>query len=309
MRGTAAARCPHAPWCCRFDDGYCSQARLAGPALRAAPLAGRAEPPGRAARRPRRADAGAGARPDRGQAGRSTPTASRHPDLTQVSAQRLDAEVAGSRRRDPATPSACRRTSSPTPTAARTRGCARRCAAPASSARPRFMRICLPRHRSVRTRTRVGASGPSRRPRCCRCCAPAAKVSAARNRPAKEPAPMPRSFALAAALAALARRRRHRRGHPAANAARSCAPAKYPGPGLLQPRQVSHVSCATGKRVTLRALQLPHEARPQGLLPARPAATAARRSATRDLHRVQRARHLQARARARSSTTYQQFLD
>ena len=36
---------------------------------------------------------------------------------------------------------------------------------------------------------------------------------------------------------------------PAAHASRSCAPPKYPGQGYFQRLVVSHVSCATGKRV------------------------------------------------------------
>ena len=38
---------------------------------------------------------------------------------------------------------------------------------------------------------------------------------------------------------------------PSAHAARSCPPPKYPGQGYFTSLQVAHVSCATGKRVTL----------------------------------------------------------
>jgi len=38
---------------------------------------------------------------------------------------------------------------------------------------------------------------------------------------------------------------------PSAHAARSCSPPKYPGQGYFTSLQVAHVSCATGKRVTL----------------------------------------------------------
>lgn len=63
---------------------------------------------------------------------------------------------------------------------------------------------------------------------------------------------MLRSLALAAAFAALLVVGGTAAGaSPAAHAARSCSAPKYPGQGYFTSLQVSHVSCATGKRVTL----------------------------------------------------------
>ena len=63
---------------------------------------------------------------------------------------------------------------------------------------------------------------------------------------------MLRSLALAAAFAALLAVGVTVAGaSPAAHAARSCSPPKYPGQGYFTSLQVSRVSCATGKRVTL----------------------------------------------------------
>jgi hypothetical protein len=62
---------------------------------------------------------------------------------------------------------------------------------------------------------------------------------------------MLRSFALAAALAAVTAIgiTAAAGASPSAHAARSCAPGKYPGQGYFTSLQVSHVSCATGKKV------------------------------------------------------------
>jgi hypothetical protein len=60
---------------------------------------------------------------------------------------------------------------------------------------------------------------------------------------------MSRFFALAATLAATLAFGASAGAHPTANAARTCAPGKYPGQGYFQRLVVSHVSCATGKRV------------------------------------------------------------
>jgi hypothetical protein len=38
---------------------------------------------------------------------------------------------------------------------------------------------------------------------------------------------------------------------PSAHAARSCTPPKYPGQGYFTRLSVAHVSCATGRKVTL----------------------------------------------------------
>jgi hypothetical protein len=63
---------------------------------------------------------------------------------------------------------------------------------------------------------------------------------------------MSRSFALAAAFAALLALGATAAGaSPSAHAARSCSPPKYPGQGYFTSLQVAHVSCATGKKVTL----------------------------------------------------------
>ena len=63
---------------------------------------------------------------------------------------------------------------------------------------------------------------------------------------------MLRSLALAAAPAAvLAIGATAAGAHPSAHAARTCSPPKYPGQGYFTSLQVAHVSCATGKRVTL----------------------------------------------------------
>ena len=63
---------------------------------------------------------------------------------------------------------------------------------------------------------------------------------------------MLRSLALAAAFAALLAVGVTAAGaRPAAHAARSCSAPKYPGQGYFTSLQVSRVSCATGKRVTL----------------------------------------------------------
>jgi hypothetical protein len=60
---------------------------------------------------------------------------------------------------------------------------------------------------------------------------------------------MSRFFALAATLAATLAVGATAGAHSTANAARTCAPGKYPGQGYFQRLVVSHVSCATGKRV------------------------------------------------------------
>ena len=60
---------------------------------------------------------------------------------------------------------------------------------------------------------------------------------------------MSRFFALAATLAATLAVGASAGAHPTANAARTCAPGKYPGQGYFQRLVVSHVRCATGKRV------------------------------------------------------------
>jgi hypothetical protein len=63
---------------------------------------------------------------------------------------------------------------------------------------------------------------------------------------------MSRSFALAAALAALLALGVTAAGaRPTAHASRSCSPPKYPGQGYFTSLQVSRVTCATGKKVTL----------------------------------------------------------
>jgi hypothetical protein len=63
---------------------------------------------------------------------------------------------------------------------------------------------------------------------------------------------MSRSFALAAALAALLALGVTAAGaRPAAQAARSCSPPSYPGQGYFTSLQVAHVTCATGRKVTL----------------------------------------------------------
>ena len=63
---------------------------------------------------------------------------------------------------------------------------------------------------------------------------------------------MSRSLALAAALAALLAVGATVAGaRPAAHAARSCKTPRYPGQGYFTSLQVAHVSCATGRKVTL----------------------------------------------------------
>jgi hypothetical protein len=64
---------------------------------------------------------------------------------------------------------------------------------------------------------------------------------------------MSRSLALAAALAALLviALGSTAGARPAARSARACALPKYPGLGYFTSLEVTHVSCATGKRVTL----------------------------------------------------------
>jgi hypothetical protein len=63
---------------------------------------------------------------------------------------------------------------------------------------------------------------------------------------------MLRSFSLAAATAGvLALGATAAAAGPAAHASRSCAPPKYPGQGYFTSLQVAHVSCATGRKVTL----------------------------------------------------------
>ena len=60
---------------------------------------------------------------------------------------------------------------------------------------------------------------------------------------------MSRSFALAAALVATLALGATATAQPAAHAARTCSPGKYPGQGYFQRLVVTNVSCATGKRV------------------------------------------------------------
>jgi hypothetical protein len=64
---------------------------------------------------------------------------------------------------------------------------------------------------------------------------------------------MSRSFALAVALVAVVAFAfaSTAGARPAAHAARSCSPPKYPGQGYFTSLQVSHVGCATGRKVTL----------------------------------------------------------
>jgi hypothetical protein len=62
---------------------------------------------------------------------------------------------------------------------------------------------------------------------------------------------MSRSLALAAAFAALLAVGAAAAARPAAHAARSCHPPKYPGQGYFTSLEVTRVSCATGKKVTL----------------------------------------------------------
>lgn len=63
---------------------------------------------------------------------------------------------------------------------------------------------------------------------------------------------MSRSFALAAAFAALLALGATAAGaRPAAHAARTCKPPSYPGQGYFTSLRVAHVSCATGRKVTL----------------------------------------------------------
>jgi hypothetical protein len=57
--------------------------------------------------------------------------------------------------------------------------------------------------------------------------------------------------AAAAAFAALLALGSTAGARPVAHAARSCTPPKYPGLGYFTSLQVSHVSCATGRKVTL----------------------------------------------------------
>jgi hypothetical protein len=60
---------------------------------------------------------------------------------------------------------------------------------------------------------------------------------------------MTRLFALAVLLAATLAVAATAGAHPTAHSARTCAPGKYPGQGYFQRLVVTHVSCATGKRV------------------------------------------------------------
>jgi hypothetical protein len=63
---------------------------------------------------------------------------------------------------------------------------------------------------------------------------------------------MSRSFVLAAAFAALLALAATAAGaQPSARTARSCTAPKYPGQGYFTSLQVTHVGCATGRRVTL----------------------------------------------------------
>jgi hypothetical protein len=62
---------------------------------------------------------------------------------------------------------------------------------------------------------------------------------------------MSRSLILAAALTALLVLGSTAGARPAAHAAHACTPPKYPGLGYFTSLEVTHVSCATGKRVTL----------------------------------------------------------
>jgi hypothetical protein len=64
---------------------------------------------------------------------------------------------------------------------------------------------------------------------------------------------MSRSFALAVALVAVVAFAfaSTAGARPTAHAARSCSPPKYPGQGYFTSLQVSHVGCATGRKVTL----------------------------------------------------------
>ena len=62
---------------------------------------------------------------------------------------------------------------------------------------------------------------------------------------------MSRSFVIAAALTALLAVGSTAAAHPTAHAARACSPPKYPGLGYFTTLEVTHVSCATGRRVTL----------------------------------------------------------
>ena len=64
---------------------------------------------------------------------------------------------------------------------------------------------------------------------------------------------MSRSIILAAASAALVALAAGSTAgaQPGAQAARTCTPPKYPGQGYFTSLHVSHVSCATGRKVTL----------------------------------------------------------
>jgi hypothetical protein len=64
---------------------------------------------------------------------------------------------------------------------------------------------------------------------------------------------MSRSLAFAAALAALfvIALGSTAGARPAAHSARACTPPKYPGLGYFTSLEVTHVSCATGKKVVL----------------------------------------------------------
>src|SRR5437773_1796958 len=63
---------------------------------------------------------------------------------------------------------------------------------------------------------------------------------------------MSRSFVAAAALASLLAVGATAAAHPTAHAAaRACSPPKYPGQGYFTSLEVTRVSCATGRRVTL----------------------------------------------------------
>jgi hypothetical protein len=62
---------------------------------------------------------------------------------------------------------------------------------------------------------------------------------------------MSRSLPVAAAVAGLLALGATAGAHPTAHASRACSPPKYPGQGYFTSLSVSHVSCATGRKVTL----------------------------------------------------------
>jgi hypothetical protein len=62
---------------------------------------------------------------------------------------------------------------------------------------------------------------------------------------------MSRSLIVAAAFATALALGSTAGAHPAAHAARACTPPKYPGLGYFTSLEVTHVTCATGKKVTL----------------------------------------------------------